>query len=237
MRAGLGSLGITSVLVTVNLGSMFLIIFYTVLGLLLSYLMLPFVKCFGFLKKQKDKLDTKFKWNWTIRVILEGAMDLSFACFLTYRFIRPGDFLSNFNLAFAYVLGVATIVFPGFLLIFYCRNFKRMRDPDDEEFHETYGAPYEGLKIDQRSSIFYPFWLIVRRILFMIVVFFENQYVTLQLLSMQAGNFVAFIYVAISLPYDDPFLNKMELFNEAVNIVCINLLFCFTDLIPLGNHH
>ena len=45
-----------------------------------------------------------------------------------------------------------------------------MSDPEDEEFEETYGAPYEGLKVQNRSSLFYPFWLILRRIIFMLVV-------------------------------------------------------------------
>ena len=44
-------------------------------------------------------------------------------------------------------------------------------------------------------------------------------------------NGIAFIYIAYDEPYEDPFLNKMEMFNEAANIICIDLLFCFTDLI------
>ena len=48
---------------------------------------------------------------------------------------------------------------------------------------------------------------------------------------MQSLNFVAFIYVAEVRPFEDEFLNKMELFNEIVNIMCVNLVFCFSDVI------
>ena len=48
---------------------------------------------------------------------------------------------------------------------------------------------------------------------------------------MQLLNFVAFIYVAEVRPFEDEFLNKMELFNEIVNIMCVNLVFCFSDVI------
>ena len=48
---------------------------------------------------------------------------------------------------------------------------------------------------------------------------------------MQLLNFVAFIYVAEVRPFEDEFLNKMELFNEIANIMCVNLVFCFSDVI------
>ena len=47
----------------------------------------------------------------------------------------------------------------------------------------------------------------------------------------QVVNVIAFLYIAHAQPYEDPFLNKMEMFNEAANIICIDLLFCFTELI------
>ena len=50
-----------------------------------------------------------------------------------------------------------------------------MSDPDDEEFHKKYGAPYEGLKPDKRWSLFLPFMVAVRRISFMTVVLTLHQ--------------------------------------------------------------
>lgn len=47
----------------------------------------------------------------------------------------------------------------------------------------------------------------------------------------QLLNFVAFIYVAEVRPFEDEFLNKMELFNETANIICVNIVFCFSDVI------
>ena len=97
-------------------------------------------------------------------------MEIAFCTIITIIHVRPETFGNNLNLAFAYGLGIATIVFPIFLLAFYCKNFERMANEDDEDFDEKYGAPYEGLRQDKRWSLFYPFWLGVRRILFMIIV-------------------------------------------------------------------
>ena len=180
------------------------------------------------------KIDKWLKWNWTIRILMEGLMEIAFCTIITIMHVKPGTFGSNFNLAFAYGLGFAALLFPVFLLVFYCYRFERMADDDDEEFDEKYGAPYEGLKKTERWSLFYSIWLCFRRISFMIIVlnYFESP--SKQLWLVQLVNIVAFVYVAIVQPYDDPFLNRMELFNETANIICVDLLFCFTALVP--NH-
>ena len=129
---------------------MFLLIFITCIGLLVSYLLLPFGFINRFLEKARLKIDKWLKWNWTIRTLMEGLMEIAFCTIITMIHVSKGSFASNFNLAFAYGLGVASVLFPAFLLIFYCTKFERMRDSKDIEFDEKYGAPYEGLKKDQR---------------------------------------------------------------------------------------
>ena len=47
----------------------------------------------------------------------------------------------------------------------------------------------------------------------------------------QTVNFISFVYLVEVEPYEEPFLNKMEIFNEVANILCIDLLFSFTDVI------
>ena len=61
-------------------------------------------------------------------------MELSFVTCITFWFVNAGSeasFADNFNMICAIILGFLTMVFPAFLLIFYCYNFKRMSDPDD----------------------------------------------------------------------------------------------------------
>ena len=146
-RSQLEAIGIGSTYLTLSLGTMFLLIFITCVGLLFSYLIKP-LSCLRFVKRFSAKLDKWLKWNWTIRVFMEGLMEIAFCTIITIMHVSPETFGNNFNLAFAYGLGIATLIFPIFLLAFYCKNFERMASEDDEEFDEKFGAPHEGLRQD-----------------------------------------------------------------------------------------
>lgn len=106
-----------------------------------------------------------------------------------------------------------------------------MSNPEDSEFDKKYGAPYEGLKQNKRWSLFLPFMLCVRRLSFMFVVLNLPSSAYAQLWAVQFINIICFVYVIQVRPYYDEFLNKMETFNEIVNILCIDLLFSFTGVI------
>ena len=149
---------------------MFIIIFITFTGLTISTLLAPLICCSIKIRSIRDWLDKKFKWNWTIRLLLEGTMEVSFCTVLTINYVNRESFGGYFNLVWAYMLLVAIMVLPIFIQFFFQSNFKRMSDPDDTVFDETYGAPYEGLKPDKRWSLFLPFMLCVRRLTFMYVV-------------------------------------------------------------------
>ena len=149
---------------------MFIIIFITFTGLTISTLLAPLVCCSIKIRAIRGWLDKKFKWNWTIRLLLEGTMEVSFCTVLTIAYVNRSSFGGYFNLIWAYMLFIAIMVLPIFIQFFFQTNFKRMSNPDDTIFDETYGAPYEGLKPDKRWSLFLPFMLCVRRLTFMIVV-------------------------------------------------------------------
>ena len=154
---------------------MFVIIFVTVVGLALSTLLLPIACFINKAKSIQQWLDKKLKWNWTIRLLLEGLLEMSFCTVFTINYVNRTTFGGWFNLVFAYLLLVLVAALPIFMQVFYQLQFSRMSDPDDEEFHEKYGAPYEGLKPDKRWSLFLPFMVAVRRISFMAVVLTLHQ--------------------------------------------------------------
>ena len=110
-----------------------------------------------------------------------------------------------------------------------------MSNPEDLEFDEKYGAPYEGLKSNKRWSLFLPFMLCIRRLSFMYVVLNLHSSAYAQLWAIQIVNIICFVYVIEVRPYHEEFLNKMETFNEIVNITCVDLLFSFTGVINKKN--
>ena len=79
------------------------------------------------------------------------------------------------------VLGIAVIMFPAWVLIFYCRNFAKW---EDEGFENKYGAVFEGLRKDRRSSLAYPVIFILRRMLLVFISTVTKEHFFIQLFAM-----------------------------------------------------
>ena len=147
-KTELEEIGFESSYITVSLDTPFLLIFITTVGLFISTLLGPLSWTLKSLSKIRDWIDRKLKWNWTIRLLMESLIDLSFGTFICIRYIEGSSFGAIFNLSFAYALFCVTCALPIFLQVFYQVNFKRMSNADDVEFDKKYGAAYEGLKKD-----------------------------------------------------------------------------------------
>ena len=91
-------------------------------------------------------LKRKLHWNFGIRLVLEGALDLSFSDYINLKyghctFKILGSWVNYFySIFFTTVL----ILMPLVVLIFYCINFKKLKE---KEFEEKYGSVYEGLNV------------------------------------------------------------------------------------------
>ena len=126
------------------------------------------------------------------------------------------------------------LLLPVFIAIFYLVNFDFMNSEDEdvvEEFDSKYGAPMEGLKRNQRWSIAYPVTFITRRILYVLIILFLFKNVILQLIFQLVLSLLAFAYLVHFKPFEDPLIQKLEVFNEIICVVLIETLFCFTDII------
>jgi hypothetical protein len=137
------------------MGSVYVITFFTVLILIVSGTFEIITRCFDWLcpvtcggtrlHRINDTIKEKLLWNFVIRLILEGALDIAFAAYinLVYGEFNIHLFGSWVNYVSAYILGGAVILLPVWILWFYLRNYEHL---ENEEFAEKYGAVYEGLK-------------------------------------------------------------------------------------------
>jgi len=81
------------------------------------------------------------------------------------------QFSSNSTDRLAAVTAILTILvlslLPFVLLAFLYYNFERL---PDEQFIKRFGVTYEGLKTDQKSSLWRPFLFMIRRMVFSFLV-------------------------------------------------------------------
>jgi len=68
---------------------------------------------------------------------------------------------------------VVFVFLPSFITIFYCIRFKKL---SDESFEAKWGSPYEGLRTNDRSILFFPVFFLARRYAFTVMAFWMEDY-------------------------------------------------------------
>ena len=170
-----------------NLGTMFLTL---VIMLTVPCCILVTLPCKSSSKcltnKHKGCTDA-LRGNFFIRFLLEGCLDISICATLN---ILKGveddglDWSDKFfivNNVSLIVLSLAIVAFPVWVLIFYCTRFDQWMD---EKFEHRYGAIFEGLHADQRSSLAYPFIFVIRRFALVIIAVVTKEILWIQLTTM-----------------------------------------------------
>ena len=127
-----------------------------------------------------------------------------------------------------FVLYTATMAFPVFILAFYACKFAKWKD---EDFDSKYGAIFEGLRKDRRSSLFYPFFFAIRRIILTVTVILTAEYLFVQLICQLLTLSIHIWYLTTYEPFEEPLLQKLEVFNE---LTMTGLIYCVMSFSPLN---
>jgi len=224
--------GYGSNLMIVNLGTMFLtlVIMLTIPCCLL--MTRPCKNKSQWLTKKHTSLIAALHGNMFIRYLLEGSLDIAICCTLNlYKDLSDGGFQwdSTFNIVnnvAQFVLGGGVMVFPIFVVVFYCINFARWKD---EDFDEKYGAIFEGLRKNSRASLLYPIIFVVRRLLLVFVATITQDYFFIQLISLVFVCTGQVFYLVTWRPFEEPLLLKLDIFNEVTTVFLVDILTFFSN--------
>ena len=124
------------------------------------------------------------------------------------------------------VLTVALAALPIWILVFYCRNFARW---DDEGFDVKYGAVFEGLRKDKRSSLAYPIILILRRFVLVFLSTVTRDMFFIQLAITVLIAVIQVAYLSNYRPFEENLQNNLEIFNEVTTIMLVDILSVFSE--------
>jgi len=112
----------------------------------------------------------KLQWNFVIRLILEQTLETLFSVALTFKYSRftTSAFGSATDYIFSIILAALIGILPLFMVIFYLKYFS---DWQNNEFNHKYGAPLDGLKKGNKSSLILPIYFVIRRFLLCLITF------------------------------------------------------------------
>ena len=165
----LGTIDIGSVHLSENTGSLLVFLLLTALTLvLIPILSLLRPLCHKRIQQSYDNIKHTVMWNFTLRLVLEASLDLSYSVLinLKYGYFEDQPFGAQANYLWSVFLVALYVAFPFFLVIFYVYRFK---DLHNEDFVATYGATLEGLHSLDKHVVIYPLTFVLRRLIFGVI--------------------------------------------------------------------
>ena len=133
----------------------------------------------------------------------------------------------------AFFFSIVAILFPFFVAyIMYKRRKIEEEDPAIEAYDRKYEALYEDFKTSDPFYVQYYFVFILRRVTYALLAYFmwQPEYTIIQLHLNQTISFMFLIYLVTYKPFLDPFLDKVEVFNEISYMVITYHQLGFTDI-------
>ena len=165
--------------------------------------------------------------NILIRFLLEACLDIAICIVLQLYYsdlnggISFGTTFEVFNSVFSILLGIATALFLPVSMVFYLKNFKNW---GDEVFASRYGAFYDGLRTDRKSSLLFHIIFLIRRFAFTMMAIYAGEYLFVQIWVLLATSTMQVSYLFVCRPFDSEFMNNIEIFNELTTIVLTYVL-------------
>ena len=146
MVEALDSLGYSSRYFGRVMGSVYIFMILTTLGLLLMLVFLAIKSSFSCAKRLYDKLYETLLWNHIIRLVFEACIELTFVMILNTdlnsRIHEGSNLLELMDYVYTMLFNILICLGPFFIIIFYNYHFDKW---EADVFNDTYGTLYEGL--------------------------------------------------------------------------------------------
>jgi hypothetical protein len=133
------------------------------------------------------------------------------------------------------ISSVLSIMFFAFCcvvpVLFGTIMYKKFTALDRRFIRYKYGALYNSLNLARgRSIILSPMHYFFRRMLLAIVIICQDS-LFVQILAIVSSFVMATMILGFTKPFNDPFMQKMEYFNEIVLLLTLYCMMCFSDFV------
>ena len=220
----------------VNLGSIFLFIFFRILILWVIFFMLIFQKVMG--ERAKKVLVYLYKtniFNGILLLLYESYFELCMSCYLGIVYPSStslnGEIIGHVTAWILLVIGVILVPLLTFSFIFKTEKYLKKQSSI-----RKFGALYANTRLTNSFERMYPFNFCLRRLAAVAVIFSMNNHGAIQIIFSVYCNILSIIYITRVKPMPHRAANRIEIFNEVMILVISLNLFTFTDFVPDSKH-
>ena len=167
-------------------------------------------------------------WNMFLRLFLEGYIEFSISSLMNLYNIRWDSKSDTFSSIFSIIIFAWIIFFPFLVWILLWKNFNHLKDQTQIN---TIGTIYIELRQDSKMALLYHVFYTLRRLFFSLLVFVFRDQPSIQVQLFVFHCILVIIYIVLCKPFENPVMNRLEIFNELCIIVAGYHLFTFTSFV------
>ncbi len=177
-------------------------------------------------------LSRKLFFNSIFRAILESYLKFSISTWIS---IKKLDFSTidtkeeKINVLMTFIFLTIILAFPPFTYVI-LHKFKHKLE--EEDFKGRFESLYLNVNTKVEKSILMITLFVFRRLLYAAGIVFLAGSTVAQVFMQFFCCLMMTIFFIVVKPLNEPFLNRMEIFNELCLLICSYYLFMFTDFIP-----
>jgi hypothetical protein len=215
-----------------NLGLLLLAVIGVLCLVVLIWLMRFAAKRFPIVDKIQTMISRKLFFNSILRGLLEAYLKFGISTWIAVKAFNIDERDDIINAWMTILMTSFVMGFPVFIYVFLRRNAEKLQL---EDFKGRFESLYLNVDTSVKKSILTVSLFVFRRLIYSInIVLFSGSTCT-QLFVQFFCCLLMLLFFADVKPMNQPFLNRMELFNEMTLLVCSYFLFAFTDFVPDAN--
>ena len=211
----------------------FLIIGIMFIGALLITFIILFQKlclnkCCGCCQKIFRWIKSKLMFSILLRACMQTFLYTSISMWKSLLDSNTSSTNGIIDLAVCLVMFAYLLAFTIFSFVFLRKNFEDMPDP---AFKTRYDAMYQNVDYFKKKAVINTTMFAIRRLLFAFVIVFCYQSIVLQVFLCDILSTILLGFYSSVQPMTDNFNNRLQIYNEIVVLVCIWLLFHWTQFV------
>jgi hypothetical protein len=177
-------------------------------------------------------ISRKLFFNSVFRSLLEAYLKFSISTWISVKHLNFNEVHSreeiiNVGMTFAFLIVI--LGFPPFTYFFLNKYKFKL---EEEDFKGRFESLYLNVDTTIDKSILMISLFVFRRLVYSVnIVFLAGSTIAQLYLQFFCSLFMVIFFVTVK-PLNQPFLNRMEIFNELCLLGCSYFLFTFTDFVP-----
>jgi hypothetical protein len=123
------------------------------------------------------------------------------------------------------------MAFPLVIVAILYRLFPRL---ELSETKERFGSLYEVLKLKSKTALHFNAFFVSRRFIYALTIVTMKSVQGIQVIFMMFQSIGILIYLIYVKPFQEPLLNRLEIFNELCILCTVYHLIIFSDFVERG---